>query len=375
MPSLLRAFFINHSKTPLWGDDTPIREELFGPERLEQHAKSLALAQKITSHPRVVPSLQARLKANAGVLLAAYRSSAASLAKGNKVVPAAEWLLDNYHLVELQIREIHDDLPPGYYRQLPKLAEGPFAGYPRVFGIAWAFVAHTDSHFDARILQRFIAAYQEVQPLTIGELWAVAITLRIVLIENLRRLADQITAGRRQREEPAYPDVQTQAEHAGGEQEGAQAGDGVEGGLREQPDRTGERHEHEADEEPRHEVPQAHGRPAALTGTLSRAGPRSTGLAAEGAEVGQDEQGHHHEATDDDDPAGHQDVELHAPEAREHGVLQHGEVVGGEVAFGHQPFDERHQFRIRTGGVHADQFGGERRMQRVDFHLGLRAIR
>ncbi|MGO4611974.1 hypothetical protein AB4142_37120, partial [Variovorax sp. 2RAF20] len=80
------------------------------------------------------------------------------------------------------IREIRDDLPPGYYRQLPKLGEGPFAGYPRVFGLAWAFVAHTDSHVDPDTLRRFITAYQRVQALTIGELWAVAITLRIVLI-------------------------------------------------------------------------------------------------------------------------------------------------------------------------------------------------
>ena len=84
-----------------------------------------------------------------------------------------------------------DDLPPGYYRQLPKLAVGPFAGYPRVFGIAWAFVAHTDSRFDPEMLVRFVRAYQKVQPLTIGELWAVSITLRIVLIENLGRLADR----------------------------------------------------------------------------------------------------------------------------------------------------------------------------------------
>ncbi len=87
----------------------------------------------------------------------------------------------------------------GYYRQLPKLAEGPFAGYPRVLGMAWAYVAHTDSHFDPDMLRGFLSAYQEVEPLTIGELWAVAITLRIVLIENLRRLADQIIAGRRWR--------------------------------------------------------------------------------------------------------------------------------------------------------------------------------
>ncbi|XBS68346.1 hypothetical protein ABK905_16540 [Acerihabitans sp. KWT182] len=87
--------------------------------------------------------------------------------------------------------------PPSFYRLLPKLSQGPFAGYPRVFGLAWAFVAHTDSHVDPENLKRFINAYQRVQPLTIGELWAVAITLRIVLIENLRRLADQIAEERK----------------------------------------------------------------------------------------------------------------------------------------------------------------------------------
>ncbi|KFL26615.1 glycosyl transferase [Devosia sp. 17-2-E-8] len=184
-----------------WLDTAPVREELFGVERLEQHAHSLASAQRITGRPPAVLSLHKRLKSNAAVLLAAYRASALEMDSDRGVVPAAEWLLDNYHLVEEQIREIHDDLPPNYYRQLPKLADGPFASYPRVFGLAWAFVAHTDSHFDPETLIRFIAAYQQVQPLTIGELWAVAITLRIVLVENLRRLADQITAGRKARAE------------------------------------------------------------------------------------------------------------------------------------------------------------------------------
>src|SRR5690606_4515204 len=115
--------------------------------------------------------------------------------------PAAEWLLDNYHLVEKQIREIFNDLPPGYYRQLPKLSDGPFAGYPRVFGVAWAYVAHTDSRFEPELLRRFLLAYQRVQPLTIGELWAIAITLRIVLVENLRRAACRIVSSRRARQE------------------------------------------------------------------------------------------------------------------------------------------------------------------------------
>lgn len=141
--------------------------------------------------PRVVP-LNRRLKENAGVLFAAYRAIGAAQTAGVAITPAGLWLLDNYHLVEEQLRQISDDLPPGYYRQLPKLAEGPFAGYPRVFGLAWAYVAHTDSLIAGGVLVRFVQSYQQVQPLMIGEVWAVAISLRIVLIENMRRLAAEI---------------------------------------------------------------------------------------------------------------------------------------------------------------------------------------
>ncbi|HUF80504.1 MAG TPA: hypothetical protein VMN03_05145, partial [Burkholderiales bacterium] len=162
------------SRAAPWDNEESIREELFSVERLEQHAESLAAAQPITARPMTGRSLAARLKENESVLLGAYRAIAGAVGAGRAITPAAEWLLDNYHLVEEQIREIRDDLPPGYYRQLPKLAAGPFAGYPRVFGVAWAFVAHTDSRFDPEMLRRFVRAYQRVQPLTIGELWAVA---------------------------------------------------------------------------------------------------------------------------------------------------------------------------------------------------------
>ena len=135
------------------------------------------------------------------MLLAAYRRIAATTVEGQPGSPAAEWLLDNFHLVEQQVREVRTDLPEGYYRELPKLSDGPLAGYPRVFGMAWAFVAHTDSRFDPEMLTRFVRAYQTVQPLTIGELWAVAITLRIVLIENLRRSASLILHRRTERQD------------------------------------------------------------------------------------------------------------------------------------------------------------------------------
>ena len=196
MKVLSRAAFDGASPAILWDSQDPIREELFGPERLEDHARSLAVAQIVSPRKIKGQLLARRLADNRAVLLAAYLSTVSAINDGRAITPASEWLVDNYHLVEKQIHEIRSDLPPGYYRQLPKLATGPFKDYPRVFGIAWAFVAHTDSRFDSEMLIRFVRAYQEVQPLTIGELWAVSITLRIVLVENLGRLARQITKSR-----------------------------------------------------------------------------------------------------------------------------------------------------------------------------------
>ncbi|WP_216849840.1 hypothetical protein [Acidisoma sp. L85] len=196
----LRAFGRARAAS-LWDSQATIREELFSVERLEDHGRSLAATQSITpNHTRGFP-LQRRLADNGATLLGAYRSMLASIDDGRAITPAAEWLIDNYYLVERQIRDIRSDLPSGYYRQLPKLAAGPFAGYPRIFGIAWAFVAHTDSAFDLEILRHYLRAYQQVQPLTIGELWAVSVTLRIILIENLGRLARQIVDNRASRQE------------------------------------------------------------------------------------------------------------------------------------------------------------------------------
>ncbi len=185
---------------PAWADEETIREELFSVERLEQHAESLAAAQSVSSQPQRGRPLAERVGDNDEALLDAYRVIAAAIKDKRAITPAAEWLIDNFHLAEDQIREIRTDLPPSYYRQLPKLAEGPFAGYPRIFEVAWAFVAHTDSRFEAEMLQRFVMAYQRVQPLTIGELWALAITLRVVLVENLRRLADLIVNSQAERD-------------------------------------------------------------------------------------------------------------------------------------------------------------------------------
>jgi len=180
--------------------EEPILAELFSVERLEQHAQTLAAAQAVTDTPRRGHAVRPRIAENGRVLLESYRVLARAIMDERSITPAAEWLVDNFHIVDEQLREIRDDLPPDYYRELPKLAEGHLAGYPRVLGLAWAYIAHTDSRFDPESLRRMVRAYQGVQPLTIGELWAIAISLRILLVDNLRRLAEQIVRSRAARQ-------------------------------------------------------------------------------------------------------------------------------------------------------------------------------
>lgn len=173
--------------------DNPIRGELLSAERLRQLARELATAHKIAIAVGPRRDLLDRLEDNDRKLRKAYLSlTEAGVEQTGS--PAAEWLVDNFYLVEEQLREIREDLPRTYYRELPKLTQGELAGYPRVYAIAFELVAHCDSRIDVEGLKRFVSAYQEEAVLSMGELWAMAISLRLALVENLRRLAVRIVS-------------------------------------------------------------------------------------------------------------------------------------------------------------------------------------
>lgn len=176
------------------GAEQPIRAELFGAQRFEEHGRSLAAAQPIRppGSPHDGPLFFPRVQENIAAIRLAYDYIALTSQTGHYVTPAAEWLLDNFHLVEAQLQQIQDGVPHRYYADLPKLASKPLEGLPRVYGIAWAYVAHTDSVLDPELFTAFLHAYQEVSELNLGELWALPTTLRVVLLENLRRMADRI---------------------------------------------------------------------------------------------------------------------------------------------------------------------------------------
>ena len=143
---------------------------------------------------------QARIRENADKILAVYRSTNAAQARGDMVTPAAQWLLDNNYLVEETIFQIKRDLPRRFYRELPTLTLPDGTSVPRALALAWVYVAHSDSTVSAQIFKAIVEGFQSVEPLKIGELWALPSLLRFVLIENLRRIAVRVNRARDMRQ-------------------------------------------------------------------------------------------------------------------------------------------------------------------------------
>jgi cyclic beta-1,2-glucan synthetase len=180
--------------------EVPIREELYSVERLEQSAASLAAEHKITEKAQRASLLLPRLEENGRKLLAVYQELAESIRAVHVISPAAEWLVDNFHIVEEQVREIREDLPRGYYHELPKLAEGPYQNYPRIYAVAIALVAHTDSHLDTGDTAPFHQCLSVSRRFRLASC-GLSDHVMLALVENLRRLATELPLRATEREE------------------------------------------------------------------------------------------------------------------------------------------------------------------------------
>jgi len=178
--------------------DRPLRAELLSAERLADDARIIARAQSWTVAGPVRTTPLIALNERAALSLAADNRELASAARvtgGSS--PAGEWLLDNYYLIEEQVLLVREDLPPDYGIELPRLVGGEWDAYPRLYEVLLDLIAHTDSRIDSEYLFRFVGGYQEVAPLTIGEVWAVPIMLRVALVDNLCRLSRAVVLSMR----------------------------------------------------------------------------------------------------------------------------------------------------------------------------------
>ena len=179
--------------------EPPLRAELFNLDQLRRHAQALAREHQVSSaggNDLLLSRLNQTEK-----ILHHYNQETTLVEKRRRITPAAEWLLDNFYLVKEQMLLIKRHLPRRYHRQLPRLTAGPMKGYPRVYSIVFELISHVDGRVDSQNLAMFISAYQTVHLLTVGELWAIPIMLRLALVENLRRIVLQLGVARHNRDQ------------------------------------------------------------------------------------------------------------------------------------------------------------------------------
>lgn len=189
-PRFLSHFFSRASDARAELLAGPIRGELLGAEQLAERARAVARKERLrvgTTRWRTAPLL-ARLNETKRILDVAHRRLTIAGDQRGDIGPAGEWLLDNYFVVQEHILEVRASLPSGYYRELPEIASGTLAGYPRVYELAVTLISHTEGRVDHENIDLLIAAVQEVYSLRIGELWAIPAMLRLCLIENVRRM-------------------------------------------------------------------------------------------------------------------------------------------------------------------------------------------
>ena len=142
---------------------------------------------------------RARQLDNKHEIEAVYHSLLKASAKGEIITPAAEWLLDNYFLVEETIQQVRRDLPQRFYRQLPRVPTAGGSTVPRMTALSWLYLQHSHCEVTAGRLSDMIEGYQQDVPCQIGELWGVPSLLRFLLIEQLRLLVVRIQKSRSSR--------------------------------------------------------------------------------------------------------------------------------------------------------------------------------
>ena len=184
------------ARTP--DQEPPLRGDVLSLDQLVLHARALAENHLVATR-RGSNRLLARLGENEQILRD-YNRATQSVDETRRVTHAAEWLLDNFYLIEEQIQMARRHLPRGYSRELPRLRSGSSAGLPRIYDLVLGLISHVDAQIDADPLRAYVAAYQTVSPLTLGELWAIPIMLRLALIENLRRVTSRLMIARHDRD-------------------------------------------------------------------------------------------------------------------------------------------------------------------------------
>ncbi len=172
-----------------------VKDTALADEEWQKHAAEIAKNHPV-GKPKSLNWLIRRLNDDYSLIAGVYDTLNKDIGDSFPTAPAAEWLLDNFYIIEEQVKIIKRSLSRGRYYRLPVLRRGYLRGYPRVYAIALEIVAHSNGSLDEKSIISFIQAYQSQVLLSMGELWAVPLMLRIALVESIRNICEDINSSR-----------------------------------------------------------------------------------------------------------------------------------------------------------------------------------
>jgi hypothetical protein len=164
------------------------------PDPIEQNGRELAAGHKVKNKYRQPRVLMARFQQSRRGLINSYHMLADALREGQPIEPAALCLVDNFPVVEDQLREVLDGLTKSINFYLPQLPEDGSHNVTRIYAVARAVAGLNGNRVETQTLMRFLRAYQELAPISIRELWVFGTMLRLALLENLQTLAQAAMA-------------------------------------------------------------------------------------------------------------------------------------------------------------------------------------
>ncbi len=172
--------------------DLNVRFSTSSVEELEKRAKRMAQDHTITVKPNVLKWPITQMNENYEVILSLYKDLNEDVSLKRAIPPAAEWLLDNFYVIEEQVKGVRVALKKKNYYNLPFLKKGPYKGYTRVFAITMEFISEVDGQVDESTFQRYLEAYQSHSILFDREIRVLPIMMRIALIHHVRMICERI---------------------------------------------------------------------------------------------------------------------------------------------------------------------------------------
>ncbi|WP_073993587.1 GH36-type glycosyl hydrolase domain-containing protein [Parasporobacterium paucivorans] len=175
-----------------------IRDASLTVEELEAHARNMSLEHSVSSKKNILNWPVTRMNENFGFIRQVYEDLNSDIIKKHALPPAAEWLLDNFYVIEEQVNGLCKDLSKKIYYDLPVLKKGPHRGVSRILALSSELVAHTDGQIEEGTLLKYLEAYQSHNILFEREICVIPAMMRLALIENIRTICEDLTETRKQ---------------------------------------------------------------------------------------------------------------------------------------------------------------------------------